>query len=105
VNYFYPPTVYITHGLLNTLLGNARWVNDLREVLFSALLCWSLYYSASTLSKSRFVGVLSVVLLNCYPTVAYISHSLMLDFPLLSMVSVGVAALIWWSQFPSMKRT
>jgi 4-amino-4-deoxy-L-arabinose transferase-like glycosyltransferase len=105
VNYFYPPTVYVAHGVLKAIFGNGAWVNDLREILFHAVLCFSIYYSASSLFKNRLTGVLSVLLINAYPIVGYMSHCLMLDFPLLCMVSAALAAMIHWNQSRTLKST
>jgi 4-amino-4-deoxy-L-arabinose transferase-like glycosyltransferase len=103
VNYFYPPAVYVTHGSLKALFGSGAWVNDLREVVFQALLCFSIYFSANSLFKSRAVGLCAVLFINAYPIVGYMSHSLMLDFPLLAMVSVALAALVYWDQSRTLK--
>ncbi|MEZ4538261.1 MAG: hypothetical protein R3D26_25150 [Cyanobacteriota/Melainabacteria group bacterium] len=90
VNTFYPPLVYIVSALLKCVLGAARWVDVLVACLFTFLL------SSSSLLTMRLAGLCFVgsciapVIISLYPAVAALNHSYMLDYPLLSMVNVGL---------------
>lgn len=104
INYCYPQTVHIFDGLMKAVLGSGRWVDSLTLVCFSLILSASVFGLARIMFKSTKVAVLSVVIINCYPLVANLSHLKLLDFPHLSLFCSGLLSLLFWRECPSWRR-
>ncbi|MBY0358819.1 MAG: glycosyltransferase [Candidatus Obscuribacterales bacterium] len=104
INYCYPQTVHIFDGVIKALLGPARWVDSLTLVCFSLILSFSVFGLGKILLKDHKAAILSVVLINCYPLVASLSHLKLLDFPHLALFCLGLLSLIFWREKPTWKR-
>lgn len=105
VNRVYPPTVMVFNGVLKMLFGPAFWVNVLSVALINMILTATVYGTTFLLSGKRRAAILAAVLVNLYPETAYMSHGFALDQPLLSMISFGLFALVWWRSAPSWPRS
>ncbi len=104
VNNFYPPFVYILSGLIKCVLGTGRWVDILVASIFTFLLAASSFLTLRILGFSLLSAILAALMVNLFPSAAALNHSYMLDFPLLSMVSVGIFSICFWRQKPSFGR-
>ncbi len=104
VNWYYPPTIDVFNGLLKLLLGPDRWVDSLSMIIFNLLLSVTAYFICWLLTESLLASVFTAVFLNLYPQLNNLNHAYILDYPLVSMVSLGLLALIWWHKTPSLKR-
>lgn len=105
VNPLYPPFVYFVSGALKLVLGQGRGVDTLVMVLFDAALSLSVFASTRKLSGSVNAGLVALSCVNLIPIVSWLSHSYLLDFPLIAMVSVATWCLIQWSSAPSWRNT
>ncbi len=105
INGFYPPFVYITNGFLRLAFADAPWLDALSLIVFELSLSASVFAISYSISKSRVVSVLAVLILHCYPQITYLSHTPLLDFPLETMIAAGILSLIWWSENITWKRS
>lgn len=105
VNYLYPPVVYILNGTVKLALGIAPWVDALIKAFYEALLCVSVYGITKSLLKDRLAALMSVVVINFYPQISFLSNQVMLDFPMVAMVALSLWALITWQSKPNLKNT
>ncbi len=96
VNRVYPPTVMLTNGVLRLVCGHGNWVNVLSVMIFSAVLTATVYGTTRLISNSHIAAILAAVIVNLYPQTSCMSHCFLLDAPLMSMVSLGIFALLWW---------
>lgn len=105
VNGFYPPFVYITNGFLRLALPDAAWVDALSLILFDFGLSASVFGIAWLTTRSRPCSILAVVILHCYPQISFLSHTPLLDFPLETMIALGIFSLLWWTENLTWKRS
>lgn len=105
VNKFYPPAVYVFNGCLKLALGNARWVDVFSVLIFSALLTLSTFSITKVLSRSLLAASVAAIVVNVYPLMANLCRNFLLDFPLTSMISAGLCALILWRSKPDWTRS
>ena len=104
VNNFYPPFVYILSGLMKCVLGIGRWVDIFVASVFTFWLAASSFLTVRILGFSVLSACLAALLVNLFPSAAALNHSFMLDYPLLSMVSVGIFSICFWRQKPTLLR-
>lgn len=104
VNAFYPPAVYAFNGVIRSFLGTANWVNLASIGFFNLMLSLSVYGSTRLISNSKTAAILAIALVNLYPGVVTMNHTFLLDYPLISMVSVAIFCMLWWNQAPSWGR-
>jgi len=105
VNRFYPPVAYVFAGFLKLVLGTGHWVDILWLVSFDAILSLSIFGTTFLLTGKRTAAVLAACIVNLCPGIAFFSRTYLLDFPLSTMVSLGLFALVWWRQSPTWRRT
>lgn len=105
INGFYPPFVYITNGFLRLAFTDAAWVDALSLILFDLGLSASVFGITWLVTKCRASSILAVVILHCYPLISYLSHTPLLDFPLETMIALGVFSLLWWTENLTWKRS
>lgn len=98
VNPLYPPFVYLVYGSLHLVLGPHRWVDLLARLLFSNVLCSSMYGLGRLIFKSTAIAVFAAVGVFIYPLVFLFVHYDMLDLPGLAMVSLALFCFTWWQQ-------
>jgi Dolichyl-phosphate-mannose-protein mannosyltransferase len=98
---FYPPTVYFLGGVLMSIFGTARWVSAALSVLFTSILTGSVFAITRLLNGRVLTALAAACIVNCYPVVASLNHSYFLDFPVLAMVALGLASLLWWHRSPA----
>ncbi len=101
VNHLYPPFVYLVNGFAKLLFGESRLVDTAVLALFDFVLSLSVFASTRKLSGSVGAGLAALVAINTIPLVTWLSHSYLLDFPLIAMVSLAVWCLIQWSGAPT----
>lgn len=105
VNFFYPPFVYVTNGILKLVFGVAPWVDALSKALYVFVLSVSVFAITKNLLKDNLVATTAVAFINLYPETTVLSHTSMLDFPVMAMVALGLWLLLYWREQPSWKRT
>lgn len=105
VNYLYPPAVYIFSGFIKLFAGTGTWVDGLIKAIYEALLCIGVYKVGKLALKDKLAALMAVVIVNLYPLNSVLSHQMMLDFPTLTMVALGLWSLIAWNDKPSIKNT
>lgn len=105
VNRVYPPTVMLASGALRSILGAGAWINGLVEVIFSCLLAGTIYGTTRLLTGDSRAAVIAAIIINFYPQISCMFHGFALDAPLVSMISVGLFAMVWWRSKPSWSRT
>lgn len=105
VNRVYPPTVMFFNGVLKMIFGSAFWVNVLSVVVFNVIMTATVYGTTWILTNKKRAAILAAVVVNLYPQTAYMQHGFALDQPLLSMISFGIFALVWWRSAPSWARS
>lgn len=104
INYCYPQTVHIFDGLVKALLGSGRWVDSISLVFFSMVMSLSVFALGKIMFKDSKSAAMAVLVINCYPLVANLSHLKLLDFPHLSLFCLGLLSLLYWRETPSWKR-
>ncbi|GEM_PF-671903 len=104
VNRLYPPTVMMFNGVLRLFCGPGHWVDALSAVIFNGLLTASVYGTTRILTGNGRSAIIAAVLVNFYPEISAMSHLFLLDGPLVSMVSCGLLALVWWRDAPGWRR-
>jgi hypothetical protein len=105
VNCFYPPLTYVVSGLVKTIVGTGLWTDSLMKVLFLTVLNIGVFGLVDKLTKDKLAAIFAVILVNLYPEVAVESHKSMLDFAVMAMTAVALAALANWQEKPDLKRT
>jgi len=105
INGFYPPFVYIANGLLRLLFADGAWVDSLSLILFDLGLSASVFGIAWQITKSKATAALTVLILHSYPQISYLSHTPLLDFPLETMIALGIFTLQWWAQKVTWRRS
>lgn len=101
VNHLYPPFVYCISGALKLILSPGRGADILLMVLFDAALSLSVFATTRKLTGTVGAGLFAIAFVNMVPLVSWLSHSYLLDFPLVAMVSVALWTLVQWSSKPS----
>lgn len=101
VNHLYPPFVYAVNGFAKLVFGETRLVDTLVLALFDFVLSLSVFASTRKLSGSIGAGLAALAAINTIPLITWLSHSYLLDFPLVAMVSLAVWCLIQWSSAPT----
>jgi hypothetical protein len=104
VNRFYPPAVYVFWGFMMLCFGTNRFTEVLSVLAYTFVLSSSVYAITRLLHFGRLAAISSAIIINLYPGVAQLNHSFMLDLPLLSMISLALASLLWWRANPSWLR-
>ncbi|CAN5172359.1 hypothetical protein BH10CYA1_BH10CYA1_39040 [soil metagenome] len=104
VNSFYPPFAHMINGLFKAIFGSSRAVDIAVLTLFNAALSLSLYGITKRLTGSGLAAVLSAVIINLYPELALLNRAFWLDFPLTSMVAVGLFSLFNFRTDPTWRR-
>ncbi len=96
VNTYYPPIGTLAMGLA---LASSS-VKDL-SALVTLKLTWLCILSLSValitfkISRNTIAVIVAIFLVNCCPLTCELSHSALLDLPLVAMVALGLAALYW----------
>ena len=100
VNFFYPPFVYFATGVLKLIFGVSPWVDALVKAIFVAVLSLSVFGITKALLKDNAIAALAVAFINLYPEATLLSHSSMLDYPLMAMVALSLFVLLRWQANP-----
>lgn len=104
VNQFYPPAIHVFNGALKLALGPDLWVDRLSLAFFAALL------SAATFAVARLSGVaragaaFAACVIFAYPQIDALANDPLLDFPLVTMVSLSLFTMLWWRRKNSWTR-
>ena len=104
VNSFYPPFAHMTNGLFKAIFGSSRAVDIAVLTLFNAVLSLSVYGITLRLTRSTLTAVLSAVIINLYPELALLNRAFWLDFPLTTMIAVGLFSLFHFRTDPTWRR-
>lgn len=104
VNQFYPPFAYVFAGAMKLALGPSYWVDIFNLAVYDFALGLSIFGTTWLLTRSSRASLFATALVNLYPQALVCSHSALLDFPVMAVVSVGLFFLTWWNDKPSLPR-
>lgn len=94
----YPLTVNLTYGFFRFLLGNQGLSDGCCAAGLGLLLSSSVYGIVRLLKQSQLTACLSVTVINLFPLVCALSHTLLLDFGVLCYVTFAYWRLLAWYQ-------
>ena len=100
--YRFPPFFLFTSAMLNLLFGASKVVSTMTNILYLAILLFSVYYLGKK-SDNRNVGLLSAFILSMFPFVFGMSRVFMLDFALMAMITFSICSLVYTNNFTSTK--
>ncbi|HEY9676814.1 MAG TPA: phospholipid carrier-dependent glycosyltransferase [Drouetiella sp.] len=93
VNSFYPPFAHMTNGMAKAIFGGSRSVDIAVLTFWNAVLSLSVFGISLRLTKSKLSALMSAIMVNLYPELALLNRSFWLDFPLISMIALGLFSL------------
>ncbi len=105
VGQLYPPFFYMVSATLKFVCGALADTELLSNLIFVAILFFSLYYIGHTVGKDKLSATLAASLVFLYPGVFWSTHCALLDCAANGMVGLGLACLIWWANQPSLRRS
>jgi 4-amino-4-deoxy-L-arabinose transferase-like glycosyltransferase len=97
VNTYYPPVGTLLYGIGFNLFQSHTFALQAIKVFWLALLSLSVGLIAFTVSGSCLAVALSISLVNLCSITCDLSHTALLDMPLVAMVATGLAAIYWKS--------
>lgn len=105
VSTFYPPSSYLLGGLLKQLLHQSRMADAALECIYYAILSLSTYACSRQVGLAKSGAASSALIVGLYPGMTLMHHAFMLDLPLASMVTFGIALLFFWAKDPNPRRS
>jgi 4-amino-4-deoxy-L-arabinose transferase-like glycosyltransferase len=98
----YPPFFYLISIPFNLILGNSPAALVQTNLIFMAVLIFSVYKIGQTLFNKK-IGFLATFLVCVFPMVFGTSRMFLLDFPVTAMVSLSIYFLIKSNYFHNIK--
>jgi 4-amino-4-deoxy-L-arabinose transferase-like glycosyltransferase len=99
----YPLTINLLYGTFRAVFG----LNNLADGLCAASLLTVLNLSTAGIARhlhfSKLTSCISIVVLNTFPLVCGLSHTLLLDFGVLALVALAYWRMLAWSDEPDNK--
>lgn len=105
VSQLYPPLFYIVSACFKFVFGQLANTELISNMVFAAILFSSLFFIAQVTFKNKLAAFIASVLVFLYPAIFWSAHSALLDFASVSVVALGLACFLWWSQEPQMSRS
>lgn len=99
----YPLTVNLSYGFFRFLFGERSISDGCCAAALWLLLSRSIYGIVRLMKQSQITACLSVAIINLFPLVCALSHTLLLDFGVLCYVTFSYWRLLCWYQEPSRK--
>ena len=105
IGQLYPPFYYMVSAALKFACSAMADTELLSNMIFIAILFFSLYYMAQVICQDKLFACAAAILVFLYPGVYWSTHCALLDCAANSMVALGLACLIWWTKSPCLSRS
>ncbi|MFA6208460.1 MAG: hypothetical protein WCT03_04210 [Candidatus Obscuribacterales bacterium] len=105
VNTYYPPVGTLTMGIACAFIKDTIFALQLVKIFWLALLSLSVGAIAFMVSGSSIAVAVAVCLVNLCILTCDLSHSSLLDMPLIAMVGAALATIYWKDGSASLKRS
>lgn len=105
VNTYYPPVGTLTMGAACAIIKDPILALQLVKIFWLAVLSLSVGAIAFMVSGSSIAVAAAICLVNVCSLTCDLSHSALLDLPLIAMVAAALAAIYWKDGSASLKRS
>ncbi len=105
VNTYYPPVGTLTMGAACAIIKDPILALQLVKIFWLAVLSLSIGAIAFMVSRSSIAVAAAICLVNVCSLTCDLSHSALLDLPIIAMVAAALAAIYWKDGSASLKRS
>lgn len=96
VSFNYPLTQHLIYGFSKYLFGFGRLSDALVNTLYMVVLCLSMAGLTRLAGGGVIAAVISIIVINGYPSVSQFSHTQMLDFGHITLSALALYGLCRW---------